>query len=266
MSPPPSGIVTLTTDFGDSDHFVGVMKGVTLSLAPRARIVDITHQIAPFEVNEAAFVIAQAWRYFPKGTVHVVVVDPGVGSARRPILIEAGRHYFVGPDNGVFSAIYDAAPHKAREITNPKLMLAQVSRTFHGRDIFAPAAAHLIRKIPPARFGKIIRDCTRSPMLTPTRSAKNVWTGAVLKADRFGNLITNFHIDGFAQIKTQWFEMRVGLVRIHRLALTYAEAAVGDLFVIVGSSGYLEIAANQEDASKLTGCGAGAAVELTLPA
>jgi S-adenosylmethionine hydrolase len=261
-------IITLTTDFGPSDHFAGVMKGVILSLAPRARIIDITHQITPFEVNEAAFVISQAWRYFPKGTIHVVVVDPGVGSERRPILVEAGGHYFVGPDNGVFSLIYDMASPKlrVRATTNTKLMLAPVSRTFHGRDIFAPAAAHLARKIPPARFGKLIGDFTRSLTLAPTRTARNVWTGRILKADRFGNLITNFHSDAFAEIKTQPFEMRVGLERIHRLALTYSETEIGDLFVIVGSSGYLEIAANQGSAAQLTGCSVGTPVELVLPA
>src|SRR5207249_2723932 len=117
------------------------------------RLVDITHKVTPFNVGEAAFVIAQAWRYFPKRSIHVVVVDPGVGSTRRPILVEAGGHYFIGPDNGVFSLIYDAAPSKIRAISNTKLQLNTVSRTFHGRDIFAPAAAHLARGIPAARFG-----------------------------------------------------------------------------------------------------------------
>ena len=136
-------LITLTTDFGAADHFVGAMKGVILGIAPRAQIVDITHEIRPYDVNEAAFVIAQAWRYFPKRTVHVVVVDPGVGSARRPILAEAAGQFFIAPDNGVLSMIYDAAPHKVRVISNPKLMSKVVSRTFHGRDVFAPAAAHL---------------------------------------------------------------------------------------------------------------------------
>src|SRR6478735_10249969 len=135
-----NGLITLTTDFGTADHFVASMKGVLLSLAPRARIVDITHEIAPYDVNEAGFVLAQAWHWFPQGTTHVVVVDPGVGSERRPILIEAGGHYFVGPDNGVFSMIYGAVKHKVRLISNRKMMRSEVSRTFHGRDVFAPAA------------------------------------------------------------------------------------------------------------------------------
>src|SRR5882724_2177689 len=123
----PSQIITLTTDFGVSDYFVGAMKGVILGIAPAARLVDVSHAVAPYNVNEAAFVLAEAWCYFPKGTIHVVVVDPGVGSERRPILVEAGGHYFVGPDNGVFSLVYEATKPKVREITNAKLMLPNVS-------------------------------------------------------------------------------------------------------------------------------------------
>jgi S-adenosylmethionine hydrolase len=250
-----NGLITLTTDFGTADHFVAAMKGVILTLAPRARIVDITNEIAPFDVNEAEFVIAQAWSWFPKGTVHVVVVDPGVGSERRPILVEAGGHFFVGPDNGVFSAIYAAAKHKVRVISNPQMMRAEISRTFHGRDIFAPTAAHLALKTPPARFGRLITDYVRSLLARP---------GVVLKVDRFGNLITNFHVDHYSGIKTRPFELRIGRQKIHRLALTYSETEIGEIFVIVGSSGYLEIAANQEDAAKKLGCGNGTPVELEL--
>ncbi len=192
-------IVSLTTDFGGADHFVGAIKGVILGIAPRATLVDITHEIAPYELNEAAFVIAQAWRHFPKRTIHVVVVDPGVGSARRPILAEAGGHFFIAPDNGVLSMIYDASPHKVRVISNPKVIGRHVSRTFHGRDVFAPAAAHLASGVPAAKFGKLIHDYLRSFLLKPERIARHVWTGTVLKLDRFGNLITNLHIDEFPE-------------------------------------------------------------------
>jgi|SRR5581483_1670144 len=248
-------LITLTTDFGSSDHFVAAMKGVILGLAPRARIVDVTHEIGPYNIEEAGFVIAQAWRWFPQGTIHVVVVDPGVGSARRPILVEAGGHFFLGPDNGVFSAVYLAAKHTVHVISNSRLMRKEISRTFHGRDIFAPAAAHLARNVPPARFGKTISDYVRSE---PSPH------GTVLKVDRFGNLITNFHIDHFSGIKTQPFELRIGGQTLRRLALTYSEADIGEVFVIVGSSGYLEIAANQENAAKKLGCGQGAPVVLRL--
>jgi hypothetical protein len=254
-------IITLTTDFGLHDHFVGTMKGVILSIAPRARIVDLTHGVATYNVGEGAFEIALAWRYFPKGTIHVVVVDPGVGSSRRPLLVEAGGHYFIGPDNGVFSMIYDTAEAKVREITNPKLMLGVVSRTFHGRDIFAPAAAHLAKGAPPSRFGAEVRDAVRLPSLQPVKQDK-AWRGAVLKVDRFGNLITNFHVPRLPDRKTVPVEVRVGGARIHRFALTYADASPGELFVVVGSSQYLEIAANQASAAQMLKCGPGATVEI----
>ena len=257
-------LITFTTDFGLSDHFVGAMKGVVAGIAPAARVIDISHDVAPYNVTEAAFIIAEAWPYFPKRTVHVVVVDPGVGSARRPILAEAAGHFFVAPDNGVLSMVFDAAPHKVRVISNPKFMRRDVSRTFHGRDVFAPAAAHLAKGAKPAAFGKLIHDYVRAGIARPVRLGPASWRGAILKIDRFGNLITNFAAGDFAGITARPFEMRAGAQRIHRLALTYAETEVGDLFVIVGSSGYLEIAANQTSAASLLGCSAGAPVELDL--
>jgi S-adenosylmethionine hydrolase len=254
-------LITLTTDFGNRDHFVGTMKGVILGIAPRTRIVDISHEIAPFEIADGAFTIAQAWRYFPKKTIHVVIVDPGVGSARRPLLAEAGGHYFIAPDNGVLSII---GPEKVRHITNDRYFVHPLSRTFHGRDIFAPVAAHLATGIPPARFGKRIEDYLRLTFHLPNRTGKHVWTGAVLKVDRLGNLITNLHIDEFPAVKTRPFDLNVGLEKIARLALTFTECAPGELFAIVGSSGYLEVATNQGSAAKALGCAAGSPVELTL--
>jgi S-adenosyl-L-methionine hydrolase (adenosine-forming) len=257
--------ITLTTDFGTADHFVGAMKGVILGIAPRARIVDITHGIAPFDVQEAAFTIAQAWRWFPKGTIHVVVVDPGVGTARRPILAEAGGQRFIGPDNGVFTMVLDEfARTKVRAIENPNLMLKEVSRTFHGRDVFAPAAAHLARGVVPARFGKIIHDFVRSAGIKPVKTKKNRWTGRVLKVDRFGNLITNFHSGEFAEVRTRTFEMLAGNSIIRRIVPTYAESGDGEVTTIVGSSGFLEISVNQGSAAERLGCGTGAEVELRI--
>ena len=257
-------VVTLTTDFGSSDHFVGAMKGVILSIAPRATIVDITHEIAPQDLNEGAFIIAQAWRYFPKKTIHVVVVDPGVGSSRRPILCETSGHFFIAPDNGVLSMVYDDAKLKVRVISNPRVMREEISRTFHGRDVFAPAAAHLARGVAPAKFGKAIHDFIRIDALKPSRISADTWRGTVLKVDHFGNLITNFSIDHFAGVKTRPFEVRIAGERIRRLALTYAETEIGERFAIVGSAGYIEIAANQASASRLLGCGAGAEVALEI--
>jgi hypothetical protein len=280
MSNPPPPIITLTTDFGTADHFAGVMKGVIARIAPRARVVDITHEISPYEIIEAAFVISESWRYFPKGTIHVVVVDPGVGSARRPILVEAAGHFFVAPDNGILSLIYDAPrgglpalkprPVRAgmlvsvRVITNPKLMARDVSRTFHGRDIFAPAAAHLARGVPPARFGKPILDYVRIADTKPSKLSPNCWRGTIFRADRFGNLITNFHLDDFARVTAGPFELRVGAERIRRLALTFSEAAIGELVAVFGSSDYLEIVANQASAAQILGCGARSPVELEI--
>jgi hypothetical protein len=269
--PNPTPIITLTTDFGTADHFAGVMKGVIAGIAPKARVVDITHEVAPYDVIEGAFLIAQAWRYFPKGTIHVVVVDPGVGSARRPILVEAAGHLFVAPDNGVLSMVYDAAKPKVRVISNPKLMARDVSRTFHGRDIFAPAAAHLARGVPAARFGApaaglgvFIADYIRIADIKPSRLSRNCWRGTIFRADRFGNLITNFHIDDFARVTAGPFELRVGAERIRRLALTFSEAAIGELVAVFGSSDYLEIVANQASAAQILGCGARSPVELEI--
>src|SRR5579862_4476446 len=152
-------LITLTTDFGLSDHYVAAMKGVILGICPRAQIVDISHTVSPFEIAEGAYVIAQAYPCFPEKTVHVVVVDPGVGSARRPILLEAAGQYFVAPDNGVLAMVYSASDqYKVRLISNEKLFRHPVSRTFHGRDIFSPVASHLAAGVPPPHIGEPIED------------------------------------------------------------------------------------------------------------
>lgn len=261
----PRSLITLTTDFGDHDHFVASMKGVILSLRPGAEIVDITHAIEPYNVQEGGFVLAEAYACFPRKTIHVAIVDPGVGSARRPLLVEAGGHFFVGPDNGVFSMIYAREPkHRVRHVTSEKFFRKAVSRTFHGRDIFAPCAAHLAKPLAPASFGKPIQDYTKLALAEPQRTARRVWTATVLKVDRFGNLITNLHLDQFPDLPTRPFELRVGLERLRRLALTYAETSIGEVFVIAGSTGYFEVAANQGSAARILGCGAGAPVELEV--
>jgi len=257
----PQPIVTLTTDFGLADHFVGAMKGVILGLAPRARIVDITHQIAPFAVWDAAFVVAEAFRWFPAGTAHVVVVDPGVGTARRALVAEATGHYFVAPDNGVLSLVLARSEHKVRAVTAEKYFLHPVSRTFHGRDIFAPVAARLASGLPPARFGRLISDYVRGGFAEPVLSGKRRWTGVVVKVDHFGNLITNFRVEDLRGGK---FEMRVGRRKIVASARSYSEGKPGELVVIAGSSGHLEIATNQGSAAGLIGAAAGDHVKLRL--
>ncbi len=260
----PRRVITLTTDFGTSDHFVGTMKGVILSIHPTAEIVDITHQVPPFDVQDGGFTIAQIYRYFPKKTIHAVVVDPGVGSTRRPLLAEAAGQYFIAPDNGVLSMLFSREAVKVRHITNERYFLKPVSRTFHGRDVFAPVAAHLAAGVVPARFGPRIQDHLRLDFDAPGRKGKKTWTGCVLKIDRFGNIITNLHIEAFPQLKTRTFAIQLGPARVTRLALTFTECPADELVAVVGSSGFLEIAVNQGSAAAQLGCGAGAPVELTI--
>jgi S-adenosylmethionine hydrolase len=260
----PNPVISLTTDFGLSDHFVGVMKGVILEICPEARIVDITHECRAYDIQEAAFSIGQAYRYFPPKTVHVAVVDPGVGTSRRAILVEAGGQFFVGPDNGIFAYILSSEKHKVRAVSNAKYFLKPVSQTFHGRDVFAPVGAHLACGIAPARMGKPIDNYLRPGSLKPERTARRGWTGLILKVDRFGNLITNFLASEFPRALDGAFEMSAGLRTIARIAKHYEQFDPGELFVIVGSSGYLEVSAGQNSAARLLGVVAGAPVELRI--
>jgi S-adenosylmethionine hydrolase len=258
-------VITLTTDFGLSDHFVGTLKGVIAGIAPRATVIDLCHRVTPYEILEGGFVILQAYRYFPKNTIHVLVVDPGVGTSRRPILVEAGGQYFIGPDNGGFTLLYNAEPkHKVRAITASKYFLPSPSNTFHGRDIFAPCAAHLAKGVKPAQFGSLIRDYTQAGSIFPVRSGKRVWTGQVLKVDHFGNLITNLRTSEFAVEGAKHFEMLVGSQIVSRFAKNYQESGFGEPFVIAGSSGFLEVSVCQASAARQLGCGAGAPVELSI--
>jgi S-adenosylmethionine hydrolase len=260
----PKRLITLTTDFGNTDHFTGTMKGVILGIQPAAQIIDITHEVQAFEIPDGAFTIAQAYRYFPRQTIHVVVVDPGVGSTRRPILAEMSGQFFIAPDNGVLSIVFAREKAKVRHITNQRYFLHPVSRTFHGRDVFAPVAAHLASGVPPGRFGKLIDDYLQLTFHRPAQTGKNAWTGSVLKVDRFGNLITNLNLEDFPNLQVRPFRLLAGRQPITRLALTFTECSAGELFVIVGSSGHLEVATNQGSATKILGCGAGSPVELTI--
>jgi len=240
------------------------MKGVILGIQPSAHLVDISHGVEPYQIAGGAFTIAQAYRYFPRKTIHVVVVDPGVGSARRPLLVEMAGQYFVAPDNGVLSMIFAREQPKVRHITNQSYFLKPVSRTFHGRDVFSPVAAHLASGVTPAKFGKRIEDYIRASFDKPTQTGKHTWTGSILNTDHFGNLATNFHIDEFPSLRTHAFSLNTGLQKITRLALTFSECESGELFAIVGSSGYLEVAAAQGSAAEALGCGSGSPVELTI--
>ena len=261
----PRPIITFTTDFGLSDPYAAVMKGVVLGILPTADIVDVSHDVPSFDVTGAAFTVAQTYPFFPKRTVHVVVVDPGVGTSRRPILVEAAGQYFIAPDNGVLSMVYSREPkRKVRHITADKYFLKPVSRTFHGLDIFAPVAAHVARGASPASLGRLVEDYLHQQFEKPVRTARRGWTGSILRVDRFGNVITNYHISEFGAVETVPFELSVGLQHVTRIGDNYAAFGIGELFVIVGSSGYLEVAANQASAARILGCEAGAPLELRL--
>jgi len=260
-------IVTLTTDFGLSDHFVGTMKGVILHVAPHARIVDICHALEPFDILGAALTLGEAYGYFPPGTVHVVVVDPGVGSARRPILASSGGHAFVAPDNGVLSLVYAREElREVRHVTSDHYFLRPASSTFHGRDIFAPVAGNLANGVEAEKFGPEITDYVRFEVPRPEPVDAHTLRGVVLKVDRFGNLITNFtprDVPALFERRTG-FKIRVGRSEVTALRASYSEGASGEVFAILGSMGYLEISTNRGAASQLTGAANGTEVQVSL--
>jgi S-adenosyl-L-methionine hydrolase (adenosine-forming) len=246
-------VVTFTTDFGLQDPFVGIMHGVVLNIHPEVRIVDICHAVSSFDVLDGAWTIAQSYRFFPPRSVHVVVVDPGVGSARRPILAETDDYIFVAPDNGVLSLVEAREPSfSVRHITADRYVLQPVSQTFHGRDIFAPVAAWLAKGVAPEDFGPQISDYTRLPRHAVEGCAPGQLCATVLKVDKFGNLITNLteaDLPGLFSSSPAIRLLIAGHV-ITRVCRSYAEGDGDELFAIFGSSGYLEIAARQESAAK----------------
>lgn len=258
-----SPIITFTTDFGLTDHYVGVMKGVAMGLCPEARCVDITHGIPPFAILEGAYEIAQAYRYFPAGTIHVVVVDPGVGTARRPLLVEAASQFFLAPDNGVLSLLFKREVYRARHLTADSFFLHPVSHTFHGRDIFAPVAGHLARGVPSAQLGPVISDPQKLSSVSPQQKDEKTWHGLVWKADRFGNLITTFQSSEFSHLLQSDFTLTVGNQTLHTLSRTFAETPAGELALLTGSGGYLEVAINQGSAAQQLGCVSSSPVTLT---
>ena len=261
-------IITLTTDFGSNDHFVGTIKGVILDIAPEAQIVDICHSVQSFDVLDGALTISQAYSYFPSRTVHVVVVDPGVGTARRPILASCDKYHFVAPDNGVLSLVYAREERMhVRHITSEHYFLQPVSNTFHARDIFAPVAAWLAKEVDSQKFGDEVEEYVRFSAPKPKAVDENRLRGVVLKVDKFGNLITNitpqdapmlFGADATA------FKIVIGSREITEIRNTYAEGAPGEVIGILGSMGFLEIAANRGAAAQLTGAGKGNEVIIIL--
>ena len=260
-------IITLTTDFGLNDHFVGTIKGVILDIAPEAEIVDICHSVQAFDVLDGALTIAQAYSYFPNGTVHLVVVDPGVGTARRPIIVTSERHHFVAPDNGVLSLIYAREERlHVRHVTAEHYYLQPVSNTFHTRDIFAPVTAYLAKGVDPLKFGEEISDFVRFHAPKPKPDG-NTLRGVVLKVDRFGNLITNITQQDAPLLfvaEPAPFKILLGKREITEIKMNYAQGAPGQVFGILGSMGYLEIAANRGSAAQIVGAGKGSDVSILL--
>jgi S-adenosyl-L-methionine hydrolase (adenosine-forming) len=261
-------IITLTTDFGLQDHFIGTMKGVILQQAPEAQIVDISHAVQPFDVFDGALTIAQAYSYFPSGTVHVVVVDPGVGTARRPIVVSTEKYRFVAPDNGVLSLIYDREERlRAFHVTAEHYFLQPISNTFHGRDIFAPIASFLAKGVESSNMGDEITDFVRFSAPRPKPVNSHTLRGVVLKVDRFGNLITNItpqDLPALFGATPPPFKIVVGKREITEMKSSYAEGAPGEVFGILGSMGYMEIAANRGSASKLVEAVKGTDVNIVL--
>ena len=245
-------IVTLITDFGGSDEYAGVMKGVILKISPSCQIVDVTHQIFPQDITEASLILGNVYPYFSPGSIHVVVVDPGVGSARRPIALSANGHTFVGPDNGVFTMVYLKEGEKRTfELTNQKYFLTEISSTFHGRDIFAPVAAHLSLGLDPKELGKEIYDPTTLPDFTPAVSRTQI-RGKIIHIDRFGNLITNISRDVFtAFTQGKKFAIRVTYLVVNRISDAYYEGKEGELLALFGSSDWLEISVKNGSAKDL---------------
>ncbi|MEM3700597.1 MAG: SAM-dependent chlorinase/fluorinase [Candidatus Bathyarchaeia archaeon] len=248
----PRSIITLTTDFGLKDPYAAEMKAVILSINPNAVIVDVTHEIEKFNVRMGAYVLASASQYFPKGTVHVAVVDPGVGTPRRPILIQTKEALYIGPDNGLLAlAAKNQGIKHIYEIKNKKFMMPRISNTFHGRDIFAPAAAYLSKGMKPAEFGPETDEMVISKFAKVVRRG-NAFFGEVLYVDDFGNVITNF---GEKELKELGIRNAVNLevkgVNLKlKLCKAYAEVEAQKPLAIIGSHNFLEISINQGNAAK----------------
>jgi S-adenosylmethionine hydrolase len=252
-------IITLTTDFGLADGYVGIMKGVILGIAPHARLVDLSHEIAPQDVQQAAYVLGRAAPYFPRGVVHLAVVDPGVGSARRALLVTTPRAAYVGPDNGLFTTALDEPGAAAWQLDRREFWLPDTSYTFHGRDIFAPVAAHLALGRAAEELGSAIADAVRLPALLPERIGNSRIRGHVMHVDRFGNLISSIPA---AWVSEGDWSCSIAGRTITGVSRAYADVAPGALLALVSSGGSLEVAVRDGNASQALGVSKGAAIEL----
>jgi S-adenosylmethionine hydrolase len=254
-------IITLLSDFGLSDHFVASVKGVLLSLNPDLRLVDISHLIPPQDIYSGAFTLGQAYYNFPLDTIHLAVVDPGVGTDRKGLVVSAGGQIFVSPDNGILSYVMESHPDfTAYEITADHYYRKPVAKTFHGRDVFAPIAAWISRGIPLHQIGVVLPNPVRLNLPVVKRVKDALIQGVILAVDRFGNLITNLKLVDLPRP----FKMLAGQREITRLYKTYGEGSQGEVFIVAGSSGYLEIAIKDGSAAAALNLKSGAPVGIIL--
>lgn len=249
--------ITLTTDFGQQDPYVGLMKGVIAAINPEAQVIDLSHGVPPQNIMAAGLILQHSIRYFPAGTIHVVVVDPGVGSSRRPILIEFDGSYFIGPDNGVLSVAFERKqPSQIIHLSNPTFHLQMISKTFHGRDIFAPVAAHLSLGVPVNEFGEKLDSLVELVVPKVIRQEQQIG-GEIVYVDIFGNLFTNIRERDLTGLAKDRLRIVLGSTEIGGLAANYASVIAGEFACMFNSWGFLEIAVNKGNARQRTGAKVG---------
>jgi len=263
--PSAISVITLLTDFGDRDYFVASMKGVILGINPQARIVDLSHGVTPHQIDEAAYLLKASYKYFPDGTVHVAVVDPGVGSLRRPLLVTTSRHFFVAPDNGLLSYIYqEETGIEVRQIENKQYRLDSEGATFDGRDLFAPAAAWLTKGQQPGSYGKLVRDYVTLPLAEPEWQG-SVLAGTIVYVDRFGNLISNltpFHVkEVTGRTRRSDVGFRIGGVTISGLVRSYSQGDPAAPHALINSNGQVEVFIKEGSAAEVLKVSRGERIE-----
>jgi len=259
-----SSIITLTTDFGQRDHYVSVMKAVMLRIHPDVRFIDTSHEIPPQDVMAGAWVVRNSAMLFPPGTVHLVVVDPGVGTSRKPVGIKIRDQYFIGPDNGIFSLIAEDFEHEAFHLTNDAYWLKNRSATFHGRDVFAPAAAHLAKGVPIEELGEPLKQLVTYRWALPIADKDGV-QGWVVHIDRYGNLVTNIPAKMLKDAgEDRAVRIYVGNTILKEIVTTFGDVPDGEPAAYIGSSDNLEVAINKGNAQQMLGVEKGAQVSIVL--
>ncbi len=253
-------VIALLTDFGTKDYFVGAMKGAILSVNENAKIIDITHEISPQDIRSASFTLRACYKNFPSKTIFVAVVDPGVGSNRRAILVETDDYYFIAPDNGLLSFVFDEKTNfRVFDLKNEKFFAEKVGQTFHGRDIFAPVAAHLSKGVQPNKFGKEVEDFVHHKTAHPRKVSAAKVEAEIIHIDRFGNLITSLEVKDLHEK----FTLEIGMKRIDKIQNYFAEAEKSEVFMILGSAGFLEIVAFRDSAANLLNAKIGQKILMT---